>query len=178
MWRMSETKRGTCASSRGKSSKSKRGITQANRQGGKHYGGAAVETGRSTLNQAPRELRITINIPTPSPNQWVRAHWSTYAKIKKAWMSHIHSASIRHCGTGLFGKPIGNASLTIERRGIRELDRDNLIGGMKPVIDCLIALGFLENDTPAVIQVMDVFQTRVGTKAEQQTRITIIDREL
>lgn len=174
---MSETKRGACTSGRGKSSNSKRGGTQTSRQGGKLYGGANGEAGRSTLKRSPRELEITVNIPTPSPNEWVRAHWSTYAKIKKYWMTRLHHASIRHCGIGIFGKPISHASLTIERIGCRELDRDNLIGGMKPVIDCLIALGFLENDTPDVIQHMDVFQTKVGTKAEQKTRITVIERK-
>ena len=145
------------------------------RSGGKSRG-QVEQVGTSTLQHEPREISITIPVPTPSPNEWVRAHWSTYAKIKKTWMSRIHSASIRHCGTGIFGKPIANASLTIERMGCRELDQDNLVGGMKPIIDNLVKLGFLENDTPDVIQHMDVFQTLVRTKAEQGTRITISER--
>ena len=88
-------------------------------------------------------------------------------------MSRIHCASIRHCGAGLFGQPMTNASLTIERLGIRELDRDNLVGGMKPIIDNLVKLGFLVDDTPDVIQHMDVYQTHVDAKVAQGTRITI-----
>jgi hypothetical protein len=147
-----------------------------NRRGSGKSSRTVEQIGTSRLDLEPRRLEITVTVPTPSPNEWVRAHWSTYAKIKKAWMSRIHAASIRHCGTGLFGKPIAHASLTIERMGVRELDQDNLVGGMKPIIDCLIKLGFLENDTPDVIQQMDVYQTLVGTKAAQGARITIRER--
>ncbi len=142
------------------------------RSGGKSRG-KVEQIGTSTLQQEPREISITIPVPTPSPNEWVRAHWSKYSKIKKGWMSRLHSACIRHCGLGIFGKPIAHASLTIERMGCRELDQDNLVGGMKPIIDNLVKLGFLENDTPDVIQHMNVFQTSVGTKSAQGTRITI-----
>ncbi len=135
------------------------------------------QIGTSAFQQSPRTLSITVPVPTNSPNEWVWKHWSKYREIKKGWLDRLYSASIQHCGIGKFGHPVENASLTIERVGIKELDEDNLKGGVKPVIDCLIKLGFLANDTPDVIQVMDVFQTQVGTYAEQATRITIIDRE-
>lgn len=64
-------------------------------------------------------------------------------------------------------------SLEIERRGIKLLDEDNLTGGLKPIIDGLVKLGFLADDTPAVIRHTRYHQTRVKTKREQQTLITL-----
>lgn len=135
------------------------------------------QIGTSDFQQDPRTLSITVPVPTNSPNEWVWKHWSKYVEIKKGWLDRIYNAAIQHCGIGKFGLPIQSASLTIERVGVKQLDEDNLKGGVKPVIDTLIELGFLENDTPDVIQVMDVFQTQVRTYAEEQTRITIIDRD-
>jgi len=137
---------------------------------------AVEQIGTATFDKTPRKLEITVPVPTPSSNQWVWKHWSAYRDIKKDWLKRLHAASVHHCGLGLFGKSIENASLTIERFGLRELDEDNLKGGVKPVIDSLIQLGFLANDTPDVIQHMDVYQTIVDTRAAQGTRITLIEQ--
>lgn len=134
------------------------------------------QIGTSRFIRDPRTLEITVPVPTNSPNEWVWKHWSAYRAIKKDWLKRLHAASIQHCGIGKFGHPVENASLTIERRGVKELDEDNLKGGVKPVIDSLIQLGFLANDTPDVIQVMHVFQSSVDTYNEQETRITVIEQ--
>lgn len=148
----------------------------SSRRGSGKSRGQVEQIGTSTLQFEPRQISITVPVPTNSPNEWVWKHWSKYREIKKAWLSRLHAACIHHCGIGKFGHPIENASLTIERLGLRELDEDNLKGGVKPVIDSLIQLGFLANDTPDVIQVMDVYQTNVDTRAAQGTRITLIER--
>jgi len=138
--------------------------------------GKVEQAGTSRLKFEPRQIDIIVPVATPSPNEWVYDHWRVYWKIKTAWMKRLRDASIHHLGRGKFGEPVTNASLTVHRKGIRELDPDNLRGGLKPVIDCLIKLGFLADDTPDVVQVLDVYQTKVGTKAEQLTEITIIER--
>ena len=71
---------------------------------------------------------------------------------------------------------MGTCSLEIERFGIKLLDEDNLTGGLKPVIDGLVRLGFVADDTPDVIIQTNYHQTRVPTKPEQRTVITL--REL
>ncbi len=134
------------------------------------------QIGTSRFLRDPRTLEITVPVPTNSPNEWVWKHWSAYRAIKKDWLKRLHAASIQHCGIGKFGHPIENASLTIERLGLQELDEDNLKGGVKPVIDSLIQLGFLADDTPDVIQVMHVYQTHVDSKTAQGTRITLIEQ--
>jgi len=132
------------------------------------------ETGVSQLHTSPqRVLRITCFVPTPSPNQWTFKSWREYHRIKAGWLTRLHHASIRHCGAGLFGAPMPTCSLEIERRGIKLLDEDNLTGGLKPIIDGLVKLGFLADDTPDVIRHTHYHQTRVKTKREQQTLITL-----
>jgi len=133
------------------------------------------QPGTSSLQFSPFQFEITVPVPTNSTNEWVRAHWKKYHTIKTEWYKRLHWATIQNRGKAKFGDPIQNASLTIERRGLKLLDEDNLIGGVKPVIDALVKLGFLEDDTPDVIQHMNVFQTKVMTFAEQKTRITIIE---
>jgi len=157
----------------GKGGKKSRG---SNRRGSGNSRRQVEQIGTSAFQFEPREISITVPVPTNTPNEWVWKHWSAYRDIKKGWLKRLHAASIRHCGLGLFGPPVENASLTIERRGLNELDEDNLTGGVKPVIDSLIQLGFLANDTPDVIQVLDVFQTKVSKYSEQETRITLIER--
>jgi hypothetical protein len=131
--------------------------------------------GESSLRKLgeARLLTITCYATTPSPNQWVFRDWKTYREIKDRWLKRIYAASIHHHGLGKFGKPIEQASLAIGRYGIRRLDGDNLHGGMKPVIDCIVHLGFLVNDTEDVIIKPNYFQEHVPTKAEQRTEIVL-----
>lgn len=141
---------------------------------GEHRG-ATEKLGFSSLttSKGSRLFQITCYVPTPSPNEWVRAHWNVYYKIKSAWLRRLHNATIHHWGLGKFGKPIEKVALRIERRGIRKLDDDNVAGGMKPVIDGLVHLGFLSDDTPDVIIKPHYFQTIVSTQSAQRTVITI-----
>lgn len=173
--RRNNAMRGMPAQARGNRTGRKKNRGNARRGSGKNRG-PVEQIGTAQFFLEPRRLEITVPVPTNTPNEWVWKHWTAYRKIKKGWFNRLHSATIHHCGIGKFGHPVENASLTIERLGIKELDEDNLKGGVKPVIDSLIQLGFLANDTPDVIQTMNVYQTHVDTKAAQGTRITLIER--
>jgi len=144
-------------------------------RGHRKHAGAAERIGESSLKTKAdqRRFSITCFVPTPTPNDWVFKSWRAYWKIKDAWLKRLHAATIHHYGLGKFGKPIQSATLQIERRGIRELDGDNLVGGMKPIIDGLVHLGYLANDTPDVIIKPDYFQTVVRNKDNQRTLISI-----
>jgi len=143
----------------------------------RQLGRQVEENGISQLHTGPqRVFHITCFVPTPSPNQWTFKSWRAYHRIKTDWLKRLYTAAIRHTGAGLFGPPMQTCSLEIERRGIRTLDEDNLTGGLKPIIDGLVKLGFMADDTPDVIIQTRYHQTRVKTKREQQTLITI--REL
>ena len=59
----------------------------------------------------------------------------------------------------------------LERRGPRLLDRDNLIGGAKGLLDCIRYAGLIRGDTETDIQ-LEVTQTKVAKK-DFGTRIEI-----
>jgi hypothetical protein len=133
------------------------------------------EPGSSRLfnRQGIRELEVTILVPSPSPNAWTFKSWREYHKIKKQWLRRIFEASIQH---SQFGDPMEHCHLEVQRFGIRELDHDNLVGGCKPLVDSIVKLRFLADDTPDVIKTSHYQQTRVHKKTEQRTVITL--REL
>ena len=121
-----------------------------------------------------RTLEITVHAPSPSANQWVYKHWRAYHSIKKAWLDRLTIATIQH--RLALKDPFQRVILHVERRGIRLLDEDNLVAGLKPIIDSLIKLGVVPNDTTDVIESIETKQVRVPHKIEQQTTILVIER--
>ena len=61
----------------------------------------------------------------------------------------------------------------IERRAPRELDLDNLYGGVKPILDAMVELGLLVDDRPRWLD-LTVTQ-RKPDKGEPPHTIIVID---
>lgn len=70
------------------------------------------------------------------------------------------------------GSP-GRYTLRIESRRCRLLDPDNLVGGVKFFVDSLRYFRVIPDDTAKVLRLI-VFQTKVRSKAEEKTVITVI----
>jgi hypothetical protein len=90
-------------------------------------------------------VRYEIAVPeaAPSPNKYVRAHWTTYQRLKQKWHWLILEA-LQHGG-----KPetaLRKARVTIVRYGMKKLDRDNLYGSCKPILDALRAHRVIVDD--------------------------------
>lgn len=165
-------------------SKAKRSTNQGRKKGARNnthrsdrQSRHVEKTGRSfqTRPEEGRVLKIIVYAATPTPNTWVRAHWSKYQTIKKEWLNRIYEATIENYGRGKFGPPVKNASLTVTRKGLKILDYDNLIGGFKPLIDALTKLGYLEDDTNDVIETLSAKQERVSSRDDVQTEIIIAE---
>ena len=75
---------------------------------------------------------IVPDVP-PSGNVIKRLHWTAYGRLLDRWFFLVR------CTDGFLDVPTasGKRRLTITRRGVRPLDRDNLYASMKPVIDVL-----------------------------------------
>lgn len=170
---MSKAKRGTHSGSQARTGVRRK--RTGNRKPKVTHAGTAEKDGSAA--EQTRVLKVTLHVPTPSPNTWVRAHWSKYQGIKKEWLNLIWEATINHYGRGKFGPPVTNASLTIKRKGLKELDFDNLIGGFKPVIDALTKLGFLEDDTTNVIESISAQQEVVRKQADTGTEIILAEKK-
>lgn len=67
----------------------------------------------------------------------------------------------------------GRALLRITRYALCELDRDNLFGGAKPLIDCIKEAGLILDDSPKYIDLV-VEQALVKNAAEERTEIEIV----
>lgn len=96
-------------------------------------------------------MRYELNIPetAPSPNCYVRAHWSVYQKIKTHWAWLVLEA-LQACGKP--SERLEKARVRIMRYGRNPLDPDNLVSAQKPLLDALVVNGFLKDDSARHIE--------------------------
>jgi hypothetical protein len=120
-----------------------------------------------------RTVKITIGVPSPSANEWTYKHWRAYSRIKKRWLDHL---SIAWLPQRLhLSEPLPRVILAVERASIRLLDEDNLVAGLKPIIDGLRALGIIVDDTPDRFTLGMMVQHKVPHKVEQRTILRIAE---
>lgn len=114
-----------------------------------------------------REFIIELRLLTPSNNKIKRMHWAAYKRLKRQFLDLLFYTVPRDQRCPL--RP--GAHITITRYGIRQLDKDNLYGGCKPLIDCLQpwpqGIGLITDDNPDTVTIT-CLQEKVGKKAEQK----------
>jgi hypothetical protein len=91
-----------------------------------------------------RIIIIPRRIPSQNASQY--AHWSTYTRERDAWflLLRVHLPPRR---------PVqAPVSMAIRSYRVRLLDYANLVGGAKPIPDCLKRLGYLHDDGPTWFQ--------------------------
>ncbi len=109
---------------------------------------------------------ITIKRRVPSQNRSQYSHWSRYTKERDAWYVLLRSQL----------SPIANVEtqvrIAIRSYRLRLLDYANLVGGAKPIPDCLIRLGYLKDDSPQWFRCSyEQFQV---AKADERTEIEFL----
>ena len=102
----------------------------------------------------PRELIYELHLPaaTPSNTAIKGMHFHAYKKLRNSWRASLLAA----IGGKVPTAPIARSALEIERYCAGRLDWDNAYGGLKPLLDCLVApsarnpdgLGLIEDDSP------------------------------
>ena len=109
-------------------------------------------------------LKTTLEIPLQSPsNNEIRGlHFFEYKQLRQKWKRLLWAAV-----NGRVPATVKKAWVVVERHCSGSLDWDNVCGGLKPILDCLVVptkrnpdgLGFIENDNlksmplcPLVIQ--------------------------
>lgn len=95
---------------------------------------------------------ITLEIPRVpvSPNYLRGKHWRHRHRNSKVWNQEIYYAV--HQARVHRDAPYERARVTIDRRGRGELDPDNLVACVKPVIDALRYAHVLVDDTAEHIE--------------------------
>lgn len=102
----------------------------------------------------PRELIYEFHLPaaTPSDNAIKGMHFHAYKKLRKSWRVNILMA----IGGKVPAAPLLCSALEVEWYCAGSLDWDNDFGGLKPLLDFLVApsaqkpdgLGLIADDSP------------------------------
>lgn len=96
--------------------------------------------------------RIELEIPLvpPSNNQLLRQHWGERKRHKKK----VLAPEIFHALASRYGSPLPPMAnepryveIIVRRPGVKR-DHDNLTGGGKYLLDCLVEQGLLVDDSP------------------------------
>lgn len=101
--------------------------------------------------------------------------WRSYgpkwaiAKHKKDMLGHARSFDLLH--GKVFGPAEEKRYVRIERHCVKRYDQDNFIGGCKGLVDALVALNLLKDDTPEWVEV-EYVQTP-GCKAKPHCLVSI-----
>lgn len=109
---------------------------------------------------------IVVRRRIPSQNTAQYRHWRTYSRERDAWF-----ILLRAC---LPPRPPVDAPVAMAIRSYRTrlCDYANLVGGSKPIPDCLIRLGYLRDDGPGHFRcTYEQFQV---AKADERTEIEFV----
>lgn len=116
-----------------------------------------------------KEIRIKIPKKVESLNKLLKMHWAQRKRHNGDWQAwvKIKTPKSKPKWTGLVG--VGIRSLRA-----RLLDKDNLFGGCKPVVDALKKNGLIRDDTPKDI---DLYCTQKAVKKEDRGTVITLKGE-
>ena len=112
---------------------------------------------------------ITISRRLPSQNNSHYRHWSHYAKERDLWFVLMRS-QLPPCAPAT-----SKVRLRIVSYRNRLVDFANLVGGAKPIPDCLQRLGYIVDDSPKWFE-CDYQQIQCPRK-EERTEIHFLPNE-
>jgi len=120
-----------------------------------------------------QHLRIVIDGVTPSLNKYLGMHWTQRRKLRPqyAWairVAMLEAGWAEQCDLYPELAPRMRVQITSHRKAL--LDRDNLIGGMKPLVDALKDVHAIRDDSPAWVSIEYI-------QVVDKTHKTVIDME-
>jgi hypothetical protein len=118
-------------------------------------------------------MRLTVNLPvtTPSLNKLLRAHYRERKRMKKGFEWEFLVAGA--CEPQYKINGMKKRRVEIRAFWSRLLDQDNFIGGLKPLLDGLIELELLHDDSPEYLE-LKAEQIK-ASKVDQRLEIIIED---
>jgi len=113
---------------------------------------------------------IVLEIPRvpETPNNFLGFHWRHRQRNSALWQQEISYALVGRRPP----EPYAKARVSIERCSRGEMDPDNLVACVKPIIDALRYACVLVDDSPKHL-VLQVSQTRCPRKLTPHTKIEI-----
>jgi len=101
-------------------------------------------------------VKIELSEPTPSLNTTQKWHWGKRARYRKG-LSHLVQRLVIEQWDARANREASTMSVrrrvVITRRSSGTLDHDNHVGGCKPLLDALVAVGLLVDDSPEWVEV-------------------------
>jgi hypothetical protein len=130
----------------------------------------------------PGDLRYTLILPveTPSNNVIKGLHFHVYKHLRREWRLLVKSALRGQA----VGEPLQHSFLRITRECAGcGLDWDNAYGGLKPLLDCLVApsdrnpdgLGLIFDDSPRSMPFPPYVLQLSARKGEGRTIVEIFE---
>ena len=115
-------------------------------------------------------IKLELPFTTPSNNQLLRKyrHWAVKRRLKVTYMDEIMVALIESGYNTVDVQASGKRECKITSHRKRLLDHDNLVGGMKPLIDAIVKFGMLIDDNE------DMCDLKVGQMKSKHPK-TIIE---
>ena len=112
--------------------------------------------------------KIIIPIIIQSLNQTLRQHWGAKSRTKKEYKVLIRNQMRLNRIKKTDVAVRWNVTITSYRKKL--LDKDNLIGGAKSLLDSLCDEGFIFDDTPDMVSVR--YYQKISKSKEYYTEIT------
>ena len=109
---------------------------------------------------------LVVRRKVPSQNASMYRHWSAYTAERDAWFVLLRAQLPPR------RPPSGPVRLAIRSFRNRLVDYANLVGGAKPIPDCLIRLGYLKDDGPDWFTC--TYEQEQVAKAEERTEIEFL----
>ena len=119
----------------------------------------------------PLPLLIILPVVTPSNNKLLRMHYFSRKKEKEIYQKWLIAAGVKDLKFKALGK---KRTVEIHSFRKRRLDPDNLIGGMKLLIDSLCDVGLIWDDSPKYLDLTVIQETE---RKNPRTEIKIIREE-
>lgn len=125
------------------------------------------------------ELVYRLEIPeeTPSNNVIKGMHFQAYRALRKRWQFMVVSA----LGGVRPRTPIDKSAIVVVRHCAGYLDWDNALGGLKPLLDCLVqsskrnpdGLGLIQDDNPSNMPYPPYMRQLKTKRGEGKTEVLI-----
>lgn len=135
-------------------------------------------------SEAAASYQFELPEATPSLNELRAIHWQDYRKLRRHYRAMVSGLLLVQ--RVRIGAPIRHAMLLVERGAASGgLDWDNAYGGLKPLMDCLVApttrnpdgLGLIQDDGPCHIPVPPIVRQTKTPRGQGYTRVAVFDLE-
>lgn len=116
---------------------------------------------------------------TPSNNELKGMHWARYKKLREQWRAMVLDA----LGGKLPAAPLEKVYVEVDRYCSGTTDWDNAVGGLKPLLDCLVmqrksnpdGLGLIRDDKPVVLLAAPRMRQMKASPGKGRTVVRIYD---